>query len=134
MMPSVNRVIAIGNLGKEPDTRVAPDGRLVTSFKIPTMGLYTTSDGERQEQAEWFMVVTWGKLAEQCSGFLKKGQLVYVEGRLRSRRWEDQDGQKHLRNDIIASRVTFLNRAVAFSVEGRGDGRLTQMKPRPARM
>jgi len=109
-MVSVNRMIIIGNLGSEPEMRFTPNGRPVTSFSVATNRRYTTSEGERREETEWFTVVTWGRLAEQCNQFLAKGRLVYVEGRLRSHSWEGQDGQKRYRNEIVADRVSFLDR------------------------
>ncbi len=109
-MVSVNRMIIIGNLGSEPEMRFTPNGRPVTSFSVATNRRYTTSDGERREETEWFTVVTWGRLAEQCNQFLAKGRLVYVEGRLHSHSWEGQDGQKRYRNEIVADRVSFLDR------------------------
>ncbi|UCD10138.1 MAG: single-stranded DNA-binding protein [Dehalococcoidales bacterium] len=109
-MVSVNRIIIIGNLGSEPEMRFTPNGRPVTSFSAATNRRYTTSEGERREETEWFTVVTWGRLAEQCNQFLSKGRLVYVEGRLRTHSWEGQDGQKRYRNEIIADRVSFLDR------------------------
>src|SRR3989338_11454909 len=109
-MVSVNKIIIIGNLGGEPEMRFAPNGRPVTSFNVATNHRYTTSEGEPKEETEWFTVVAWGKLAEQCNQFLNKGRLVYVEGRLHSHGWDGQDGQKHFRNEIIANRVSFLDR------------------------
>jgi single-strand DNA-binding protein len=109
-MVSINRMTIIGNLGSEPEMRFTPSGRPVTSFRIATNWRYTTAEGERKEETEWFSVVAWGKLAEQCNQFLTKGRLVYVEGRLRLRTWDGQDGQKRARNEIIADRVKFLDR------------------------
>ncbi len=109
-MVSVNKMIAIGNLGSEPEMRFTPNGRPVTSFSLATNWRYTTAEGERREETEWFTVVAWGKLAEQCNQFLTKGRLVYVEGRLRMHTWEGQDGQKRYRNEIVADRVSFLDR------------------------
>ena len=109
-MVSVNRMIIIGNLGSEPAMRFTPNGRPVTSFSVATNRRYTTSEGERREETEWFTVVTWGKLAEQCNQFLTKGRLVYVEGRLRTHTWESQEGQRRYRNEIVADRVSFLDR------------------------
>lgn len=117
-MVSVNKIIVIGNLGGEPEMRFTPSGRPVTSFSVATNWRYTTAEGERKEETEWFTVVTWGKLAEQCNQFLNKGRLVYVEGRLHSRSWDGQDGQKHSRNEIIANRVSFLDRQVAAQATG----------------
>lgn len=126
-MVSVNRIIIIGNLGSEPEMRYTPNGRPVTSFSAATNRRYTTSDGERREETEWFTIVTWGRLAEQCNQYLTKGRLVYVEGRLRTHTWEGQDGQKRFRNEIVADRVSFLERPSSTplsedkSIEGGDD-------------
>jgi len=112
-MVSVNKVIIIGNLGSDPEMRFTPNGKPVTSFRTATSWRYTTPEGERREETEWFTVVAWGKLAEQCNQFLNKGRLVYVEGRLRTHTWEGQDGQRRFRNEIVANRVRFLDRQVA---------------------
>jgi len=85
----------------------------VTSFRMATNRVYTTAEGERKQETEWFNVVAWGRLAEQCNQFLAKGQRVYAEGHLRSRTWEGQDGQKHYRSEIVANRVLFLDRRPA---------------------
>lgn len=112
-MASLNKVMIIGNLGSEPEMRFTPKGNPVTSFRIATNRVYTTVEGERKEETEWFTVVALGKLAEQCNQFLAKGRLVYTEGRLRTRTWEGQDGQKHFRTEIVANRVVFLDRQSA---------------------
>jgi single-strand DNA-binding protein len=109
-MVSVNKIIVVGNLGSEPEMRFTPNGRPVTSFSVATNWRYNTAEGERKEETEWFTIVAWGKLAEQCNQFLTKGRLVYVEGRLRSHTWESQDGQRHHRNEIVANRVSFLDK------------------------
>jgi len=110
IMASLNKVMIIGNLGSEPEMRFTPSGNPVTSFRVATNRVYNTPEGERKEETEWFTVITWGRLAEQCNQFLGKGRLVYAEGRLRTRAWEGQDGQKHYRTEVIANRVTFLDR------------------------
>jgi len=121
-MASVNKMIIIGNLGGEPEMRFTPNGNPVTSFRVATNWRYTTGQGERREETEWFNVVTWNKLAEQCNQFLTKGRLVYAEGRLRTHTWEGQDGQKHFRNEIVANKVTFLDKqAVAPLPEERAE-------------
>jgi single-strand DNA-binding protein len=112
-MASLNKVMIIGNLGSEPEMRFTPNGSPVTSFRVATNRVYTTAEGERKQETEWFTVVAWNKLAEQCNQFLTKGRLVYAEGRLRTRTWESQDGQKHYRTEIIANSVTFLDRQAA---------------------
>lgn len=109
-MVSLNKVMLIGNVGGEPEMRFTPNGNPVTSFRVATNWAYTTPEGERKQETEWFNVIAWNKLAEQCNQFLGKGRLVYVEGRLRTRVWDGQDGQKHQRSEVIANRVTFLDR------------------------
>ena len=130
-MVSVNKMIVIGNLGSEPEMRFTPNGRSVTSFNVATNWRYTTAEGERKEETEWFTVVAWGKLAEQCNQFLTKGRLVYVEGRLRSHTWESQDGQKRYRNEIVADRVSFLDRqtVAALPEEKVGEGAVNEVEP-----
>jgi single-strand DNA-binding protein len=109
-MPSLNKVIIIGNVGNEPEMRFTPNGKPVTSFSVATNWVYTSPEGERKQETEWFSVVAWNKLAEQCNQFLAKGKLVYAEGRLHTRSWEGQDGQQHSKMEVIANRVVFLDR------------------------
>ncbi len=109
-MASLNRVMLIGNVGTDPEMRFTPNGSPVTSFRIATNRVYTTSDGERKQETEWFTIVAWRKLAESCNQFLTKGQRVYVEGSLRTHTWEGQDGQKRSRVEVIANRVLFLDK------------------------
>ena len=109
-MASLNKVMIIGNVGGEPEMRFTPDGKPVTSFRVATNRVYTAQDGERKQETEWFSVVAWSKLAEQCNQFLGKGRLVYVEGRLRTRSWDDQSGQRRYRTEVIAERVNFLDK------------------------
>ena len=131
-MPSLNKVMIIGNLGSEPEMRFTPKGNPVTSFSVATNQRYTTAEGERREETEWFTVVAWGRLAEQCNQFLSKGRLIYAEGRLRTHTWEGQDGQKRYRTEVVANRVVFLDRQAAAPLpeekaeeaEGSGAGEL----------
>ena len=118
-MASVNKMIIVGNLGSEPEMRFTPNGNPVTSFRVATNWRFTNSQGERREETEWFTVVTWNRLAEQCNQFLTKGRLIYVEGRLRTRTWESQDGEKRFRNEIVADNVTFLDRQAAAAPEDK---------------
>ncbi len=120
-MASLNKVMIIGNVGSEPEMRFTPKGNPVTSFRVATNWMYTTAEGERKQETEWFTVVAWNKLAEQCNQFLTKGRLVYAEGRLRTHTWESQDGQKHYRTEIIANRVTFLDRQAAATLSEERD-------------
>ncbi len=115
----LNKIMVIGNLGTDPEMRYTPSGSAVTNFSLATNRSYTTSDGERREETEWFRIVAWNQLAEQVNQYLSKGRKAYVEGRLRSSSWEGQDGQTRFRNEIIANTVLFLDRAPgAQSQEG----------------
>jgi len=109
-MASLNKVMVIGNLGTDPEMRFTAEGSPVTTFRIAASWTYTTPEGERKQDTEWFTVVTWRKLAETCNQFLAKGRRAYVEGRIRSHTWEGQDGQRRFRNEIVANRVIFLDR------------------------
>jgi single-strand DNA-binding protein len=115
-MASLNKVMIIGNLGGEPEMRFTPGGSPVTSFTVATNRVFNTPDGERKEETEWFSVVAWSKLAETCNQFLTKGMKVYVEGRLHTRNWESQDGQKHFRTEVIANQVLMLDKKASPSV------------------
>lgn len=122
MMLSLNKVMIIGNVGSDPEMRFTPNGNPVTSFSVATNRVYTTTEGERRQETEWFTVVAWNRLAENCNQFLTKGRPIYAEGRLRTRTWESQDGQKHSRPEIIANRVIFLDRqALATLPEEKED-------------
>jgi single-strand DNA-binding protein len=112
-MVSLNKVMLIGNVGKDPEMRFTPSGSPVTSFSVATNRTYSTSEGEKKQETEWFSVVTWSKLAELCNQFLTKGKLVYVEGRLQTRTWDSPDGQKHSRTEVVANQVLFLDRSGA---------------------
>lgn len=115
-MAGLNKVMIIGNVGTDPEMRYTADGNALTSFRVATNFNYTSPDGERHEETEWFSVVAWRKLAEQCSQYLQKGRRVYVEGRLRTRSWDTPDGQRRFRTEVIASRVLFLDRATGAAL------------------
>ena len=117
-MLGVNKVILIGNLGKDPELRYTPSGQPTASFSLATTERWNDKNGQRQERTEWHNIVAWGKLAEQCNQFLTKGRLVYIEGRLRLRTWEGQDGKTRARNEIIAEKVKFLDRQGAPAATG----------------
>ena len=126
-MPSLNKLAIIGNVGNEPEMRFTPNGKPVTSFSVATNWLYTSSEGERRQETEWFSVVAWNRLAEQCNQFLAKGRLVYVEGRIHTRNWEGQDGQQHSKMEVIASRVIFLEkRGTSVVAEERLDDKIDE--------
>jgi len=118
---SLNKIMLIGNVGSEPEMRYTPNGRAVTSFRMATNYRYSGPDGERKEETEWFRVSVWGKQAESCNQFLSKGRRVYVEGRLRSRNWEGQDGQMRTSLEVSANRVIFLDRAAPVSLSEEGE-------------
>jgi len=98
----------IGNLGRDPEMRYTPSGRPVTTFKIATNRTWNTSEGEKHVETEWFNVVAWSNLAEICKQYLTKGQQVYIEGRLQTRHWEDQEGNKHTSVEIVANEMIIL--------------------------
>ena len=115
MSRGLNKVLIIGNLGRAPEMRYTPSGKPVTSFSVAVSRGWTTSAGERREATEWFNVVAWGNLAEICKQYLTKGQQVYIEGRLQTRRWEDKEGGKHSSVEVVANEMMMLG-------ERRGDG------------
>jgi len=107
-MSGINKVILVGRLGQEPEVKTVSPNQTVTRFSIATSETWTDKMGNKQERTEWHRIVTWGKLAEICGRFLQKGKQVYVEGRLQTRQWEDNQGQKRYTTEIIASTVQFL--------------------------
>lgn len=126
-MPSLNTVMLIGNVGTEPEMRYAPSGSPVTSFRLGVSRRFATEDGGRTQETEWFNIATWNRNAENCNQMLTKGQSIYVEGRLRTRSWEGQDGQRRFRTEVIANRVLFLNRRDAGVTQGtEQEGNLRQ--------
>ena len=120
-MASLNKVILIGNVGTDPEMRYTPDGNPVTSFRVATNYRYTGPNGEPKEETEWFRVIAWRKLAELCNQFLAKGRQVYVEGRLRTRDWEGQDGQKRVSIEVVANRVIFLGKRALAPLPEEGE-------------
>jgi single-strand DNA-binding protein len=108
MARGLNKVMIIGHLGRDPEMRYTPNGRPVTSFSVATTRTWTSAEGERREETEWFNVVAWGNLAEICKAHLSKNQQVYVEGRLQTRGWEDEDGKKHFRTELVANEMILL--------------------------
>jgi single-strand DNA-binding protein len=107
-MAGLNKVMLIGNVGKDPEMRYTANGSAVTTFSLAVNRNFQSTEGERREETDWFEIVTWNKLAELCSQFLQKGRQAYVEGRLHTRSWEGQDGQKRYRTEVIAQTVLFL--------------------------
>lgn len=109
MARGLNKVMIIGNLGRDPEMRFTPNGKSVANFSVACNRSWKDKSGERQSETEWFNVVTWGKLAEISKQLLKKGSLVYVEGRLQSRTWQDNEGHQHKSIEIIAKDMRLLS-------------------------
>ncbi len=107
-MASVNRVILVGNLGRDPELRYIPSGQAVANFTLATNDRWRDKEGNNQERTEWHRIVVWGKSAENCAQYLQKGRSVYIEGRLQTREWEDKDGNKRQTTETIAQTVQFL--------------------------
>jgi single-strand DNA-binding protein len=108
MARGLNKVMLIGNLGRDPEMRYTPSGKPVTSFSLAASRNWVSADGERHDETEWFNVVAWGNLAEICNQHLGKGQKVYIEGRLQTRSWENANGQKHFRTEVVANEMIIL--------------------------
>ncbi|MGE3962437.1 MAG: single-stranded DNA-binding protein [Dehalococcoidia bacterium] len=104
----LNKCMIIGNLGADPEMRYTANGSAVTEFRVAVNRTFSDTSGERKQETEWFRVITWNRLAETCAQYLSKGRLVYVEGRLQTRSWEDQQGQKRYTTELIAQEVKFL--------------------------
>jgi single-strand DNA-binding protein len=109
MSRGLNKVLIIGRLGRDPEMRYTPSGRPVTTFSVATSRTWNTSEGGRRTETEWFNVVAWSNLAEICKQHLSKGRLVYIEGRLQTRHWEDPDGNKHSSTEIVANEMIMLD-------------------------
>ncbi len=131
-MAGLNKIMVIGNVGTDPEMRYTPSGSPVTSFRLATSRRYNTQDGERREETEWFTIVAWSQLAEQVNQYLSKGRRAYVEGRLHSHSFQGNDGQMRFRNEIIADRVLFLDRAGTGEREQQPEEAGESSAPAPA--
>lgn len=109
MTRGLNKVMLIGRLGQEPEMRYTPSGRPLTKFQLATNRSWKSADGEKKTETEWFNVIAWGKLAEICNQYLSKGQQVYIEGRLHTRQWQDEEGGNHSAVEVIAKEMLMLN-------------------------
>ncbi len=118
-MSGVNKVILVGHLGANPEVRYTAGGQPVANFRLATTERWV-KNGEKNEITEWHRVVAWGKLAEICGQYLQKGKQVYVEGKIRTRQWQDQQGQKRYTTEIVAQNMVMLRRA-GDRVEGGGE-------------
>ena len=123
MAGSVNKVILIGNLGADPDVRTTPSGQMVATISIATSETFNNREGQRQERTEWHRVQLWGKLAELAQRYLSKGRKVYIEGRIQTRSWDDQQsGQKRYSTEIVARDIRFVGGRGGAAGAGGGGG------------
>jgi single-strand DNA-binding protein len=126
MAGSLNKVLLIGNVGRDPEMRYTQSGEAVTTFSLATNRRLRDTDGQFRDEPEWHNIVAWGKLAEQCNEYLTKGRKVFIEGRLQTRSWDGQDGQKKYRTEIVANTMQMLDQrprdegAGGFDREDRG--------------
>jgi len=109
MAGSINKVILIGRLGKDPEMRFTPTGKAVTSFSMATDETWLDQNNERQKRTEWHRIVVWGKLGETCAKYLAKGKQVYIEGRIQTREWTDKEGNKRYSTEIVANAMQMLS-------------------------
>jgi len=109
MARGLNKIILIGNLGRDPELRYTPSGKPIASFSLATSRTWVTPEGEKKDATEWFNVVAWGNLAEICSRRLKKGSKVYIEGHLQTRAWDDPEGHRHYRTEVVANEMIILD-------------------------
>jgi single-strand DNA-binding protein len=121
-MGSVNKVILVGNLGADPELKYTPSNRAVCNLSVATNEVWKDKSGQKQEKTEWHRVNVWGEQAENCSKFLAKGRMVYVEGRLQTRSWDDKDGKKRYSTEVVADRVVFLGGGAGAENGGGGGG------------
>jgi single-strand DNA-binding protein len=120
---SVNKVILVGRLGRDPETRYTGGGQAVANFSVATDESYKDRNGERQKRTEWHKIVVWGKQAEIAQQYLKKGSLIFIEGRIQSREWQDKEGQKRTSFEIVANNFRMLGgRAEGAAAAGGGMG------------
>ncbi|OGY43919.1 MAG: hypothetical protein A2729_01190 [Candidatus Buchananbacteria bacterium RIFCSPHIGHO2_01_FULL_39_14] len=112
---NLNKAMIIGNLTRDPEVRTTPSGQTVTSFSVATNLIWTNPQGEKQKKAEFHNIVAWRRLGEICAQYLKKGNKVYIEGRLQTRNWEGQDGVKRYRTEIVAENMIMLDTKGAAS-------------------
>ncbi|MDP8905421.1 MAG: single-stranded DNA-binding protein [Chloroflexota bacterium] len=129
---SLNKCMIIGNLGRDPEMRYTPSGQAVTQFTVAVNRNYKDAQGERVEETEWFRVVTWGQQAEFAAEYLRKGNKVYVEGRLQTRQWEGQDGQKRYTTELVANTIQNLERRPRDDSADAGGEQFQRARPAPA--
>lgn len=120
-MAGVNKVILVGNLGKDPEVRHLEGGAAVANFPIATTEVYKDKTGTRQEQTEWHNIVVWRGLAEVAEKYLKKGMTIYIEGKLRTRSWDDKEGHKRYTTEVVGDTFTILSKKETQSSSGNND-------------
>lgn len=126
-MASLNKALLIGNLTRDPELRYVPSGSAVASFTIAMNRVYKLQTGEKKEETSFVRVVVWGRLAEVCGEYLKKGSPVFVEGRLQSRSWDGPDGQKRSTLEVIATNIQFLRAGSGAGAGGSRGGDMGDM-------
>lgn len=134
-MASVNKAIILGNLGRDPELRHTQAGKAVATLRVATNEVWTDQSGERQERTEWHSVVVWGKAAENCNQYLKKGRSVFVEGRIQTRKWQDKEGHDRYSTEIVADRVQFVGGQGGGASQGDAEssyGGASDLSPPPA--
>lgn len=124
-MASVNQVIILGNLGKDPELKHTQTGKSVATFSVATTDKWKDNNGQWHEKTEWHNIVVWGAKADNCAQYLSKGSSVYIDGKISTRTWDDRDGNKKYKTEIIANEVLFLNKK-------SGGGQSNNQKPAPA--
>jgi single-strand DNA-binding protein len=120
-MGSVNKVILVGNLGADPELKYTPSNRPVCNLSVATNDVWKDKAGQKQERTEWHRVTVWGEPAENCAKYLAKGRMVYIEGRLQTRSWDDKEGKKRYTTEVVSDRVVFLG-GQAPGAEGNAGG------------
>ena len=121
-MAGVNKAIIVGNLGRDPEMKATQSGTQIATFSVATSRQYNNAQGERQEETEWHRIVAFGRLAEICGQYLRKGKQVYIEGRIQTRSWDDQQsGQKRYMTEIVAQEMQMLGRAGDAPMDGPSD-------------
>ena len=132
-MAGVNKVILVGNLGRDPEIRFLDGGQAVANFTLATSEKWTGKDGNKEEKTEWHRIVVWGKLAEICGEYLSKGKQGYVEGKLQTREWEDKDGNKRSTTEVVILNMTMLGQGVREERPSGGnhDAPASSMSQRP---
>ena len=135
MARGLNKVMIIGNLGKDPEMKYSQDGKPITTFSVAVSRTWKSPDGQQSEETEWFRVVAWERLAETCNEYLRKGSKVYIEGRLKTRKWTTPEGQERQIVEVIATDMQMLDSRPqgSYGDEGGGGGGYRNERPAPQR-